>query len=658
MEELNTMLAELADDGSLDSSGVFTVSLDKAEEKLAAYRLANPGLFVLNLVAAAVCLQAAQFDVETRENRTSFAFEAPLDLEEEQLARLFTVILEPAAPAYLRELGLAVHSARALPGEPTIYLMVSTARICRELVIAKNRHEVLPAPPAACGVTLTLEYPEQGGWSRLFSRQNKDRRAQLVQNLFHFCRYAPLEIRDNGRAQGARITLGVYDQAVFAWRHLQGRQPLKVATAERRFDLLISAKQQSPVESSIVIALINVEESRGSEGLLLVSRGVVFRRPASCLGFPLAQAVVSADHLEKNLSQSDLVEGEDYEALLAAVRAEIEELILEVCSNPPPGWSSTTSNAFARAISQRYPSEPAPIQVETFRRLRNLGDRCTDLRGQEMQMEFWRDLRRREPKASEEFRRELGSQLKIQLRQNLAARSWQMAAHCRRFLGELQNLPADALLAALLEISGESQAARGILDPALEGYTPALAYLLDWTPDIEEESPIATFLRFQKAVEQSDLVAADRLAADLAQNDASILLQVWLGWYALFRDRPTETYQLWDKAVSRMKSKEWTFWSKRLWQRLQGRVSFLAQVRWGAKRAFEETFTAGKTEYGQMRADDSLLWAFDYWSAHRDADDVKARYVYVSGILSRQIDMDKLALRPLRGRASALGFFA
>jgi hypothetical protein len=54
MLELNSMLAELAADGAHDSTGAFTVSLHAAEEKLGAYRLVNPVLFVLNLVAAAV----------------------------------------------------------------------------------------------------------------------------------------------------------------------------------------------------------------------------------------------------------------------------------------------------------------------------------------------------------------------------------------------------------------------------------------------------------------------------------------------------------------------------------------------------------------------------------------------------------------------------
>lgn len=657
MEELNTMLADLADDGALESSGVFTLSMDKAEEKLSAYRLVNPGLFVLNLVAAAVCVRAERFRAETRDHRTSFSFNAALEIEDEQLRRLFTTILDPKAPAPVRELALAVHSARALPGEPAIYLTVSTARMCQELVVLKDRIDVVPAPPAPFGVNLTLEYAEGSGWSRLFNR-NSARQAQILQNLYHFCRFAPLELLNNGKVQGARITLGVYDQAVFAWRHLRGEQALKVATAERRVDLVISGKTQSPVASSMVIALINTSDgSSSNEGLLLVSRGVVFRRPASILGFPIAQAVVSADHLEKNLSQSDLVEGEAYEALLAVLQAEVEELILEVCTNPPPGWTISTSQAFARALDQRYPSDNAPVPVETFRRVQALSARCLDLTGQTEQMEFWRGLKAKDAKVAEEFGKELAGELKIQFRRALVSQDWPLAAHSRKCLADLQGREPDVLLATLYDLAGQPESARALVNVVMEGFTPALAYLMGWSEELEDSSPISNFLRFQKAAEQSDFALADSLAQALAAEDPTVLLQVWLGGYALYRQHYDEAYRLWDAAVHRMSPREWHLWSRKLWRELIGKVSFLAQVRWGARRTLEEAFRGTRAEAGEVRSDDPLYWALQYWSLRRGGAADKAHTLYRSGIISRLIDMDKLTLRPLKGRGQSLGLF-
>ncbi len=56
MDELKTMVSRLGQEGTLDSSGVFTLNLRSVRKKLVPYRLVNPGLFVLNLVAAAAAM--------------------------------------------------------------------------------------------------------------------------------------------------------------------------------------------------------------------------------------------------------------------------------------------------------------------------------------------------------------------------------------------------------------------------------------------------------------------------------------------------------------------------------------------------------------------------------------------------------------------------
>jgi hypothetical protein len=464
-----------------------------------------------------------------------------------------------------------------------------------------------------------------------------------------------LTIVNNGKVQGARITLGVYDSSVFAWRQLDGRQPVKVVAAERRFDLLISRKRESPVASSMVIALkADAPGAQPNEGLLLMSRGVVYRRPKAELGFPLAQAVVSADHLEKNLSQSDLVEGEEYEALLEALRAEVDDLVLEVCLNPPPGWSADTASAFTRALHDRYPSDgpQAPLGVETFRRMQRMRALCGTAEGQESQMEFWRSLVTQDPKAGGKFAKELAVPLRGALARALTQESWQDALRCRVSLGELEGREPDALQVVLMVQAGWESEARALHTPELAGYSPALAYLLGWIDTVEGE-PLAGLLRFQRALEQGDLVQAEVEAKTLEQVEDNRLISLWLGWWAFSRRSYNQACHHWDRAVAGLAAHDWVVWTATLWSELSGKVGFKEQVRWHVKRGFEDLqFTllkAERSEFGrQGHGRKQLQLALLTWQALMGGRHAEARQIFRTGLLTTVINVNDLRLEPLR----------
>lgn len=64
MSRLDDYFRDLKEDGTLDSSGVFTLDPDKVEWKLACYQLASPGLYPLFLLKAACVVKAPYFRVD------------------------------------------------------------------------------------------------------------------------------------------------------------------------------------------------------------------------------------------------------------------------------------------------------------------------------------------------------------------------------------------------------------------------------------------------------------------------------------------------------------------------------------------------------------------------------------------------------------------
>jgi hypothetical protein len=632
MEELNMMLADLASEGAVDSSGEFTLSLARAKEKLAAFRLANPALFILNLVAAAVAGGATRFAVETRESATTFTFDSSVTYSDEELQGIFGFILQPTAPAHLRELALALHGARSLPGDPQLALLVGE----RSLQVDGDSVELVRDVSASTSSRLLfrLIYPDRGFWSRVVSPTDS-RGGNVMLNLFHYCRFAPLAFLYNGQSKGARLTLGVYDTSVFAHRYLKGSQPMKVVGAERRYDLFLSSKRKSPVASSIAISL-GTPQAVQTHGLILISRGVTFGRAARELGFPLAIAAVSADHLEKNLSQSDLVEDAAYHELMAALRAEVDDLVLELCASPPPAWNASVARLFANAVEQRYPdAQTAPLAVQAFHRLHAMKETCQTEEGRQEQMEFWRTLVVSDEATAKKFGSGLSDALERLAKELLSIEVWGGAFDCLLHQCELKGDRPTALQAVLLVLADREEQARSLYAGGLDDFPASLAYLLGWRDAPQEEGVFTQFARFQKAVEAAELEAADHLAGQLEQCHGNSMLFLWLGWYAVFRGRYDQAAALWETALEGGSGRQRQRWAEMLWPELRGKTSFLVQVRWQVRRGWDEIERSmGNSHEQAIPPADLSLWVRKVWQTRQDGDAAEADREFRRGFLS------------------------
>ena len=639
------MLANLADDGTLDSEGVFTVSLGKAEEKLAAYRLTNPGLFVLNLVAAAVSSGASKLAVESYGRETTFAFDPKLEYGPHDLEDIFAYILKPSAPAHLRELALALHGARALPEMPIIILTIG-AHGGQSLTIMKDQFGVRPAPDASPGIRLRLSFPSSGAWAALLGNQS-NRSQEVLKHLFHFCRFAPLKLTNNGQIKSQPVRLG--GSEIFAWREIRGLQPMALVEPHGHYPRPESAP---PIDlpSTILVGLGSTKAAT-STGLLLISRGVAFKKPQSILGFPMACAAVTADHLEKNLSQSDLVEDAAYQKLIETLQKEVAALVLDVCATPPT-WSVGQGSSFSRSLDTLYPPDAvAPGVVETFRRSAAIEERCREPAAQAEQMEYWRGLQSKEPAQAKNFGASLAVAVARQVARRLNNGEWAEGFCYLEDLYELRERPADSFMAVVGVLSEQDEKSRRIFERARPVAPYLLESLIGWM-DSPGPEPLVRFLRFEHAINSGALQSADRLAESLLEHRGTAVLYLWLGWFSVFRRQHTRALALWERALAQVPHDERDRWADILWPSLSGKVSFLQQVRWQARRAIETvqfslspTTRAARGSLG--RSMHPARWAKQVWEARIRGASTEAHRLFLRGYLAALINIDNLTLEAL-----------
>lgn len=315
---------------------------------------------------------------------------------------------------------------------------------------------------------------------------------------------------------------------------------------------------------------------------------------------------------------------------------------------------------FLTALASRYSKTAEPPQVETFRRLDGMRTLCATDSGQESQLEYWRQLSTAGDATAKSFGKELKTAIQAILTRRFAAEDWAGAVGCLARLRELGAPPDPALLAALQFLSGDNEGVQASL--ASGGLDHHLTLLLGGSPAGNSTDPLSKLLLMQQAVDKGDLTTADQLAEELKEQDGTPMLFLWLGWYSRFRGQMTQACRLWDNAVRLVGGEEGQVWATELWGELAGKVSFLEQVRWQARRRMEELFSpflSTRRAYGvptTMRAHPTL-WASRVWKTRTSRGDERARHLFVTGYLKSLIDLHELRLLPPRACHGPLAFF-
>ncbi|MBI3928097.1 MAG: hypothetical protein HY319_21315 [Armatimonadetes bacterium] len=301
--ELEACLEGLHSGGELDSSGAFTLTREKAVEKLRSFRLAEPRLYVLNLLAAAVAGGAGRIEIEC--DSDDFVLTAPgISVSLYQLRELESHMLSEGSPALLRELGVGFYGAQALRPQ-RIVVEARTPdrglRICWRA--GRLEEEEVPAGPAA----LTVRVREKvglrtaGKWiARCTGATRPDSEEDAIAR---HCNLAPVPVLINGNplvrplsAGNVEASIGFRDDAP-----LNAGHPLSQLFQSTRLQALLQPTG-GPFRGFLCLG------GRLGPWLTLVVHGVSFR--VATRSFPArgVRGIVYADHLHKDLSQTRVVQ--------------------------------------------------------------------------------------------------------------------------------------------------------------------------------------------------------------------------------------------------------------------------------------------------------------------------------------------------------------
>ena len=336
-DEFQVVLQSMTQSGEFDSSGVFTISAQQAQEKLKLFGLPEPRHYVLNALASAVLGGARSFDFQADLSTTTLRYDGAT-LDKEELQDLLNQLLHPTEKR-LQELGVALNACRALK-VPEVHLISwdGAAGWCLEMSggdkLTTSSIDSSPWPGANPGNQLTLRESftvrraAQGWWSG-FPEQ-----AALAQN----CRNAPLKLTVKGRTLSEDIKRGCSSPSCLAWLQLKGSEKgLKalVPDAEWSPACLVLPTEQGPpaIDAVLCLDLPTVAEK---EGVQFIVNGVSFTRPNQILQMPFAHGVISCAILDKNVSHTDLAENPTYHLLLKELEALCESLLVRRLASDKP----------------------------------------------------------------------------------------------------------------------------------------------------------------------------------------------------------------------------------------------------------------------------------------------------------------------------------
>lgn len=352
-EGLKNLIEQLQNSGTTDSSGVFTISAEKAREKLRQFQLTEPHQFVKNLVAAAVLGGATRVEFGLFNTGSSTWFDGQV-YSTEQLEMLLHQLLSPEDPP-LVELAVAVNTLRKSEETTIAFCSVGEDGQGSRLTIRGETFTVDSAAPQDRPGN-TLKVTQAASMSRVWAgwRGNYAELPVLKQS----CSYAPLWLEVNGRPIQEPIQVGRSPDCI-AWLQLgalSGPEPPREPTSQWA-PYCARYKMESGTEGfGCVIALSSQEQAR-EEGVGLLSNGVLFERSGAWLGAPMAHGVLWGP-LDKNVSHTDLAENDNFNRLIYWGQTSIEWLLLQRMESelPIPEPSLTELLDWAPKLEERFHS--------------------------------------------------------------------------------------------------------------------------------------------------------------------------------------------------------------------------------------------------------------------------------------------------------------
>lgn len=313
---MDQFVKDLKAEGSHDSQGVFTIAVDKASWKLAAYRLATPESYPLHVVASAVAGGSGRLSITRQPSSVKYSFDGP-QYRQEELQMLSLPVLGDNVPRRLRELAIAVSAGSALG---PLEFRSAGPQGGWQLTVSGGDVTLTTLPEANRGQSLEVLAPLSD---------------LAVEILKARCRFTPLDLSVDGATLRSPIDFGMSESDYYGYYLLPGDTDLVVrphTIASRQFFHWTGETQSGA--PTIHLALTGRYRAR-REGITLLSDGVGHRMEAEeVFGIPYICGAVCANHLQKDISQSGYVENRDYERLKELLRASALDFVERFCVEP------------------------------------------------------------------------------------------------------------------------------------------------------------------------------------------------------------------------------------------------------------------------------------------------------------------------------------
>ena len=304
MSGMDQVLARSRSPGRFVERKRFTLSRDKAVEKLREFALRHPQQYVLELVQAAVFAQARWIAFDIEPDRLLFAYVGGRPLDGGGLANIFDYLFTAGTdPGNRHMVQLAIALNAILQRSPTL-VRIETGDGSPEgtvrMDIDKSGSAVLGTPDRyLAGTYLLVEFG--GGWFDRFAGDVVGPEQALIEER---CRYTPVPILLNGSAPfGYRVSRDVHMPGVGGqeWFDEDGRRGVLAApgrlVSEHEVDLVVGGVHVTSVESK------------------------------ELTGGPALVGVICDDGLRKTADQSDIVRDAAWLRMRHALRGHVERAV-------------------------------------------------------------------------------------------------------------------------------------------------------------------------------------------------------------------------------------------------------------------------------------------------------------------------------------------
>ena len=322
---LEKALDKLAEDGVVDSSGAFTLASERARSMMESSLLEDPRAYVLNLVAAGVAGGATFVKVYTDADDCIVNFDGVAPSRTE-LENLLQYALLDEADTRLRELSLGVLGAKALKPR-WVKVSVNDGAKLTTLLLDSDQHVFQEESSAKAGIEIHLKeaLSLKGLW-RALSRPE----ATLVSQR---CRYAPVPITVNG----PQINDLVESQILLASGIVGPNSDDFWDSWSWRSKLPVFRIQNDELKAALFVFQTAKTDA---SSLNIILNGVSFSCEES-LGWDGVGATVYCSHLQKDLSQKQIVRDQDYLQLVVELQKQMKLVIEDLIEN----WEQLTARA-------------------------------------------------------------------------------------------------------------------------------------------------------------------------------------------------------------------------------------------------------------------------------------------------------------------------